>query len=217
MERIELDQYTPRPDLVQRIADRLRAGKTVLLPTDTTWVLACDAMDRGAVQRLTRMRERTDRERGVSRESRERPLALMCGDLAEVGRFTTMDQPQFRLVKRLLPGPYTIVLPASREVPKVLREHRREIGVRMPSHVIAEDVLRAVGVPLFATTARRLDGELLASTSDVAGELAAAIDVLVETEPLIPEETTVLDATTEPPTLVRVGRGPVEDHWLQGE
>lgn len=210
---IELDPWNPRRDLVQQAADALKAGKTVLMPTDASWVLACDAQDKAAVTRLAEMRERSDKARGADRELRTRPLSLICPGLSAVGTFTVMDQPQFRLVKRLLPGPYTILLPVSREVPRTLRDNRKTIGIRVPSDIISEAILQAHGAPVFATTARREDGELLTATSEVSGVLADVVDIVIETEAMVPGATTVIDATVEPPVVLRRGLGVLENHW----
>lgn len=213
--RLELDPWNPRQDLVQQAAMELTKGRVLLVPTDTTWALICDAQERSAVAKLTRWRERSDQERGEERELKSSPLALICPDLSSIGTFTVMNQAQFRLVKRLLPGPYTVLLPASREVPRLLRENRKAIGIRLPAFPLLEAVLLAFGKPVFTTTARNEHGDLLQSPSDLHHALQQVVDLIIESEPIVPIESTIVDATSEPPRLVRAGLGEPEDHWLE--
>lgn len=210
---ITLDPWNPRRDLIDEAAQALRIGRVLLIPTDTTWALICNAQERSAVAKLTQLRERTDQARGDERELKNRPLALMCPNLSSVGRFTVMNQAQFRLVKRVLPGPYTVLLPASREVPRLLRENRKAIGIRLPAYPLVEALLDAFGDPVYTTTARDEHGELLQGPTDLHHDLQQAIDVIVESDPIVPMESTVVDATVEPPQVIRAGLGPLEDYW----
>lgn len=210
---ITLDPWNPRQDLIEEAAQALRVGRVLLVPTDTTWALICNAQERSSVAKLTQLRERTDQARGDDRELKKRPLALMCPDLSSVGRFTVMNQAQFRLVKRLLPGPYTILLPASRDVPRLLRENRKAIGIRLPAFPLVEALLEAFGDPVYTTTARDEHGDLLQSPSDLHHDLQQAVDIIVESDPIDPAESTVLDATVDPPQVIRAGLGALEDHW----
>lgn len=210
---IELDPWNPRKDLVREAAQELQKGRVLLVPTDTTWALICNAEDKSAATKLAALRDKSAKARGEERDFKNRPMALMCPNLSAVGRFTTMDQAQFRLVKRLLPGPYTVLLPASREVPRALRENRKAIGVRLPSFPLIEAILEAFDGPVFTTTARDEHGELLQSSSDLSNELRQTIDVIIDSDPIVPMESTVVDATTEPPTLIRQGLGPADSHW----
>ena len=210
---LELDPWNPRRDLVQDAADALRKGQVLLLPTDTTWALICNAEDKAAASRLAQLRERSARARGEDADFKSRPMALMCPNLSSIGRFTIMDQAQFRLVKRLLPGPYTVLLPVSREVPRILRENRKTIGVRLSAWPLVEAILEEFAEPVFTTTARDEHGELLQSSAGLSNDLRTTVDLIIESEPIVPMESTVVDATQDPPLVLRQGIGAVEDYW----
>lgn len=214
---LALDPWNPRKDIVDEAAQALRKGHTLLVPTDTTWALICDAQQRSAVDKLTDLRAHNHRVRGEEQELSKRPMALMCPDISAIGRFTLMDQQQFRLIKRILPGPYTVLLPVSREVPRVLRDKRKVIGIRLPASPIIEAILQSFDGPVFTTTARDDHGELLQSAADLHHELRTVVDCIVESDPIVPEESTVLDATTDPPTVLRQGLGATEEHWQRPE
>lgn len=210
---LTIDPWNPRQDLVDQAAKALSSGDILLVPTDTTWALICDAQQRGTVTKLASLRAKGHQLRGDERELSKRPMALMCPDLSAVGHFTVMNQHQFRLVKRLLPGPYTILLPVSSEVPRLLREQRKEIGIRVPQSAIIEAILQSFGGPVFTTTARDSQGELLQSAADLHHELKTVVDGIIESEPIVPQESTVIDATVQPPIVLRKGLGEVDDHW----
>lgn len=210
---LSLDPWNPRRDIVEDAARALQQGKTLLVPTDTTWALICDAQQRSAVAKLTALREKSHKLRGDEANLSKRPMALMCPDISAIGRFTIMNQQQFRLIKRILPGPYTVLLPVSREVPRLLRAKRKVIGIRLPDSPIIEAILQAFGEPVYTTTARDDHGGLLQSAADLHHELQTVVDCIVESEPIVPQESTVIDATHEPPVILRQGLGAVEEHW----
>ncbi len=211
--RFEIDAHNPRPDRVEAIAELLTRGRLVALPTDTTWVVACAASDRSAAGKLGELRSvhESKAKKGV-----RKPMSLMCPDVSTVGNFCLLDQSQFRLVRRLLPGPYTIILPASRQVPRQLQSKRRSVGVRIPDHQVASAVLAALGGPMLVTTCQNPSAELLGASPEVFDAYGDAIDALVETDPIEPEPSTVLDYTGNYPSLVRAGKGAVESDWDAG-
>lgn len=215
MEFVELDPWRPRPDRIQELVRQLQKGRLVAFPTDTSWAVACDPLQSAAAARLSELRARMSGK--DARTLKEQPMSLLCGDLSVAGRYVNMDQPQFRVVRRLTPGPYTIILPASREVPRQLQTKRNEVGVRIPDTPICLALLSAFGGPLFAATARTVQGALLASSAELEQLGRGAVDVVVETDPIVPEPSTVLDLTSGVVRVVRAGAGPVESDWIQEE
>lgn len=214
MHTYEIQKWHIRPDIVRDIVAHLKNGNTVLLPTDSTWAIVCDAEQKASVERLQKLRKIIAGKQERLNQVEVRPLSLICGSLSDIGQFTLLDQPQFRLVRRLFPGPYTVLLPVSLQVPRTLHTKRKVIGIRMPDNEITQAIMEAFGSPVFATTARKPDGELLSSTADVSGILPDYIDVVIETEPMVPEPSTVIDATVEPPIVLRAGKGALEDYWI---
>jgi tRNA threonylcarbamoyl adenosine modification protein (Sua5/YciO/YrdC/YwlC family) len=211
MNLVELDLWNPRPDRIASIVSALEKGGVVAFPTDTTWVVAATPFKSAAVQKLGEVRAKL---RGTTAKSEQaRPMSLLCGDLSTVGTFTRMDQPQFRMAKRLLPGPYTLLLPASIQVPKQLQSKRNVLGIRMSEHPIVEGIMSGLGAPLLVTTARRSDGELLGAVSEMDRQAADMIEVAVDTEPIFPQASTVLDLTGQGVRVVRTGAGPVDPEW----
>jgi tRNA threonylcarbamoyl adenosine modification protein (Sua5/YciO/YrdC/YwlC family) len=208
--RFEIDAEYPRPDRVEALADMMTRGGLIALPTDTTWVVACAASDRSAASKLGELRSANESK---AKKGLRKPMSLMCPDVSTVGNFCLLDQSQFRLVRRLLPGPYTIILPASRQVPRQLQSKRRSVGVRIPDHAVATAVLAALGGPMLVTTCQNEMGVLIGASTEIFGAYADSIDAIVETDPIEPEQSTVVDYTGGHPILVRPGKGAVESDW----
>lgn len=207
---VEIDATFPRPDRVEAVVEALLRGGLVALPTDTTWVVACDASDRSAAGRLGDLRSSHEPR---SKKGVRKPMSLMCPDVSTVGTFCNLHQSQFRMIRRVLPGPYTVILPASRQVPRQLQSTRRTVGVRIPDHAVAAAVLEALAGPLLVTTCQTADGDLMSSSPEVADAYGDGLDVVVETDPIVPAASTVVDYSGETPILVRVGKGEPERDW----
>ena len=207
---VEIDSAYPRPDRVESVVEALRRGGLVALPTDTTWVVACDASDRSAAGRLGDLRASHESK---SKKGVRKPMSLMCPDVSTVGTFCNLHQSQFRMIRRVLPGPYTVILPASRQVPRQLQSKRRTVGIRIPDHAVAASVLEALGGPMLVTTCQSADGDLMSSSPEVAAAYGAGLDVVVETDPIVPAASTVVDYSGDSPTLIRAGKGEPEPEW----
>ena len=119
---VEVYAEHPEPRKIKRAADAVRAGHIIAYPTDTVYALGCDPYNKKAVDALYEMR----------RMPRTQHLALMCADLSDIARFAVVDNAQYHTLRRLVPGPYCFILPATREVPKMLHADRRTIGIRVP-------------------------------------------------------------------------------------
>ena len=133
----------PQTRLLRQAAAILRAGGVIAYPTDSSYALGCRVGDIAAAQRIRALRGIDDKHH----------LTLVCRDLAEIGRYAILDNWQFRIVKQGVPGSYTFLLPASREVPRRLKHPKRStIGVRVPDHAVVQALLAELGEPLVSST-----------------------------------------------------------------
>jgi len=190
----------PEPRKIQRAVDALEAGEVIGYPTDTVYGLGCDLLNKRALDRLYT----------IKRMPRTQPLSFVCPDLADIARYAIVEKPEYRILKHYLPGPYTFILAATREVPKLLLSKRKTVGIRVPNHEITLALVRALGRPIISTTADVHGGEPFvdpAEIDDAFPGLALVIDA--GAGGLIP--TTVIDLTQSPPEVVREGAGPVDD------
>lgn len=188
---IEINPHTPEPRKVRRAVAALEAGEIVAYPTDTVYALGCDLANKKAIDRLY----------AVKGMDRGQPLAFICPDLADLSKYATVDNHAYRLLRRVLPGPYTFVLTATREVPKILHtSDRRTVGIRVPDAPIIVEVVRALGRPVISTTAHR------------PGDEHMVIDAR-DIEPTFPGVGLVLDGGLggrEPTTVVDLSHGSID-------
>jgi tRNA threonylcarbamoyl adenosine modification protein (Sua5/YciO/YrdC/YwlC family) len=139
----ELHPVNPQLRLIRRAADIVRAGGVIAYPTDSCYALGCHIGDKSALERVRRIRQ----------ADRHHHFTLVCRDVGESARFARIDTPQFRLLKACTPGPYTFLLPATRETPRRLQhERRRTIGIRVPDHPVPRMLLAELGEPLMSST-----------------------------------------------------------------
>ncbi len=207
---IELDEYHARPDLVREIAQAISAGKLVACPTDTTYGVFANFEDRRAVDRLTRLGSAMAGAGATSSERRNKPMAMIFCDLAQVAEYVVLSGTAFSLVKRLLPGPFTIILPGNRTLSRRLNNQRRHLGVRIPDSNIVLNLLNALGQPVLSITGKNREGELVGDALTLAEQWEHEIDVVVDTGPFLPEPSTVLEVEGSEVVVVREGKGPLD-------
>ena len=189
----------PQARLVNRAADIVRDGGVIVYPTDSAYAIGCRLGDKDAVDRI----------RATRRLQRDHLLTLVCRDLSELASYARVDNASYRIVRRHLPGPFTFVLPATREVPRRLVHSRRKtLGLRVPNHAIAQALLASLREPMMSTTLM-LPGEDLPVTSvdEQRGAFAHGVDVIVDGGNGGVQPTTVVDLTGGEPRLIRQGVG----------
>ncbi len=196
---LEINSEHPEPRKIQRAVDALNAGELIAYPTDTVYGLGCDLLNKDALERLYQAKNMP----------RSQPLALVCLDLSDIARYVVVDSAAYRLLRRLLPGPYTFILPATREVPKTIAPKRTQVGIRVPAHAVPRAIAQALGRPLLSTTAGPHGGEPLQWPSDIA-EQFPQLSLVLDGGPCGLLPTTVVDLTKDPPQLVRQGAGTVD-------
>ena len=152
-----VDPRHPQPRHIQRAKTVLQDGGIVSYPTDTYYALGCDAFQKKAMERLALLKRRDGKK----------PFAFLCADLGDVAKYAIVSNESFRLMRRLLPGPYTIVLDATRLVPRTALTRQRQVGLRVPDAPVATALVRALGHPLATTSAALPDQEPLTDAADI--------------------------------------------------
>lgn len=197
----------PQPRFLAQAAEVLRAGGIVAIPTDSCYSLGCRLGDKEALERIRRIRELDDRHH----------LTLMCRDLSEIAQFARVDNAQYRLLKAATPGGYVFILEGTKELPRrVLHPKRKTIGLRVPDHKAALALLAELGEPLLTSTLM-LPGDEAPLTEgwEIQDRLDDHVDLILDGGYCGTEPTTVIDLTSLPPELVRLGRGPLAPFGLE--
>jgi tRNA threonylcarbamoyl adenosine modification protein (Sua5/YciO/YrdC/YwlC family) len=195
----EVHPDNPQPRLLKQAVALLARGGVIALPTDSSYALACHLDDKDAADRLRRMREVDDKHH----------LTLLCRDLSELANYARVDNRQYRLLKAATPGPYTFILPASKEVPRrVSHPSRKTIGLRVPAHATLQTLLALHGEPLLATTLIAPgETEPLNDAHDIRRRFEHHLAAVIDAGACASEPTTVVDLSHETPELIRQGRG----------
>ena len=187
----------PQGRLLKQAAQVIHDGGVVALPTDSCYALVCHLDDKAAVEKLRRIRGIDDKHH----------LTLLCRDLSDIAEYARVDNRQYRMLKAVTPGPYTVILEATRSVPRRLSHpSRKTIGLRVPQNAIAQAMLAELGQPLLGATLMH-DGELLNDADAIHERLSRQLDLIIDGGACPMEPTTVVDLTADQPQLVRHGRG----------
>ena len=187
----------PQLRLLRQAAQIIHGGGVVALPTDSCYALVCHLDDKGAVERMRRIR-------GIDEKHH---LTLLCRDLSDIAEYARVDNRQFRALKAATPGPFTVILEATKSVPRRLSHpSRKTIGLRVPENAIAQGLLAELGQPLIGTTLI-LDDELLNDADAIRERIERQVDLIIDGGACSMEPTTVIDLSGAEPELLRQGRG----------
>lgn len=202
-ERIKLHPETPHAKRIFEIADMVREGAVVLLPTDSQYALACDYKNKKGIKRIRKIRQLGSDDH----------LSILCDSLSGIAKFAHISDENFKLIKRLIPGPYTLILPATKEVPKLLvHPKKKTVGIRVPDYPICQELAAEVGNPMLAITAKKpnfTNGDLESFEREpFLREFEKQVDVIIDNQQELPaRETTVIDLTGDTARIVRAGLG----------
>jgi len=196
--RIEIHPTHPQARRVQQAVDVLRRGGVIVYPTGTVYGLGCDIHQKKAVERIYQIRQL----------KKDHPLSFMCPDLSKIARYAHVDDFAYRIMKRLVPGPYTFVLRATREVPKLLVRKQKTVGIRVPDDTIALALLNELGSPIVSTSAI-IDGEALNDPDELHARFPH-VDAFVDGGWGGIEPSTIIDLTGDEAVVLREGAGPID-------
>lgn len=205
---LELHPQNPNPRNLKTVIECLKDGGVVIYPTDTVYGMGCDIFKNDAVERICRIK---------SIDPKKAHFSFICYDLSHLTDYTkSVDTPLFRLLKRALPGPYTFILPASRQVPKMLKTKRDTVGIRVPDNIICRTIVKELDNPLMSTSLpiekyveEYTDPEII---HEKFGKL---VDIVIDGGPGGLTFSTVIDCTGDEPEVVREGAGSWEELGIE--
>jgi tRNA threonylcarbamoyl adenosine modification protein (Sua5/YciO/YrdC/YwlC family) len=200
----EVHPQTPQTRKIDEIIAALKGGAVMLYPTDTVYAIGCDLNSKLAV----------DRVRQIKRMSNDKPLTFLCQSLSNISEYANVADPAYRLMKHLIPGTYTFILPATKLVPKLVQDPKRKTtGIRVPKHPLCQILLERLSNPVISTSAQIQDDDGYQPTFGVEkailfDRLEKLVDIIIDDgSDLGLEVSTVLDMSTDPPTVIREGLG----------
>jgi tRNA threonylcarbamoyl adenosine modification protein (Sua5/YciO/YrdC/YwlC family) len=205
---IELRENSIDSRKMQEIVDCLKNGGVIIYPTDTVYSFGCDLNNSKAIERIAKLKNiRADKAN----------FSIVCADLSHLTDYSKQASNQvFKLMKSVLPGPYTFILNGSKNIPKIFSDRKKTIGIRVPANEIALTIVRELGRPIIATSVHDED-EVLDYTTDpelIHEKFEREVDIVIDGGPGGLEPSTILDCTGDEIVLLREGKGPIK-HLLR--
>lgn len=193
-----INPVNPQPRLIGQVVEILKNGGVIAYPTDTQYGIGCNLFDKKAIERVYRLRKRKP----------QKPFSFICADLTDISRYAKVSNTAYRTMKRLLPGPYTFILPGTRLVPRIMLTSRKEAGIRVPASVICLELVARLGNPIINTTAALPEGEVLHDPQEIEEAFKGQLDAVIDCGAGVPNKpSTVVSLLGETPEIVRVGLG----------
>jgi tRNA threonylcarbamoyl adenosine modification protein (Sua5/YciO/YrdC/YwlC family) len=196
---IQVHPTNPQPRLIKQVIECLKDGGIIIYPTDTIYGLGCDINQHKAVERICKIK---------NVDPQKAQLSFICRDLSHLSDYTkTIDTPLYRMLKSYLPGPYTFILPASKQVPKILQSKKSTIGLRVPDNIVCQHILDELGNPILSAS---LPGDMVEEYTDpevIQENFGNKVDFVIDggIGSMVPS--TIIDCTSDDWTIIRQGKG----------
>jgi tRNA threonylcarbamoyl adenosine modification protein (Sua5/YciO/YrdC/YwlC family) len=197
---IKVYQKNPQQRAIKQAVDIITRGGLIVYPTDTIYGLGCDLHNKKALEKLYRIKKMDEKT----------PLSFISPDLSEVSRYAGVSDRAYRLMNRHLPGPFTFILPATKEVNKHMLYKRKQIGIRVPDDNICRVLTRALGNPVINTSVPLWGEKILNSGEAIHEHFEKQIDLVLDIGVLVSEPSTIVDLTAEPFEITRQGKGQIK-------
>jgi tRNA threonylcarbamoyl adenosine modification protein (Sua5/YciO/YrdC/YwlC family) len=194
---VTIGEGYPEKKAVSLAVDVLKRGGIVIYPTDTTYGIGCDIFNKDAIERVYRLK----------RMIKQKPLSFICADLKDIAKYAQVSNYAYQTMRRLLPGPYTFILPATRMVPKIMITKRKTVGIRVPNNDICLSIVAQLGNPIISTSASVEDQEILSDPDEIEKKFGSGADLIIDAGPLLSQTSSIVDLVDDNPVVVREGVG----------
>jgi tRNA threonylcarbamoyl adenosine modification protein (Sua5/YciO/YrdC/YwlC family) len=197
-----LETHPDNPNIryIRRAIKALEEGQLIAYATDTTYGLGCDIHSKQAMERALTLKG----------YSKYHALSFLCADLSDIAKYANVDTPAYKILKRCLPGPFTFILPATRDVPKLLLTKQKTVGIRVPAHPVCHSLLQEFGRPILSTSVTDRDGVEIGDPEEIEEVWGHEIALVLDSGILPTQVSTVVDLTdSDEPVVLRAGVGDV--------
>lgn len=196
---LKIHLVNPEPRVIGKAVEVLQDGGIIIYPTDTVYGLGCSIENKNAIEKVYLIKQQRP----------DKPFSFVCSDLTHISNYAHVSNSAFKIMKRLIPGPYTFILPAQRmkQLPKLLLSKRKTVGIRVPASPVAQALVHRLGHPVLSTSATLADGQILRNPDDIVSAFKNRVDLILEGGLLASEPSTVIDLTGEQPEVIRAGSG----------
>ncbi len=199
MEYYELHPRDPQIRYINKAVNILKQGGIIIYPTDTVYGIGCDIFNKEALERIFE----------IKNDGMTKLFSFVCSDLKDIAKYAKVSDYAYRSMKHLLPGPYTFILPAAKEVPKKLWSKRKTVGIRVPNHKITLTLVELLGNPIISTSTTNRKGDILSDPFEIKNIFNAKVDLMLAAGNLLNHPSSVVDLSEEEPVIIREGAGDV--------
>ena len=190
----------PQPRLISRAVDILRNDGIIVYPTDTIYGLGADLFNKNAMNRIFR----------IKKVSKQKLLSFICPDMKDIANWAVISNDAYKVMKRVTPGPFTFILRASKQVPKILLQKRKTVGIRIPDSIVAQSLLQELGRPLLSTSVPQGEDGYYTNPQEIADTYNNDIDLILDAGVMFNQPSTIIDFSGNEPVVVREGAGDIE-------
>lgn len=201
---IAINPDNPQQRLIGQVVEVLEKGGVIAYPTDTTYGIGCSIFSKKGVERIYQIKQR----------ERKKPFSFICPNQSEIARYAKVSNYAFKLMKRLLPGPYTFVLEATSIVPDLLQTRQKTVGIRVPDNAICLAIVSTLGHPIVTTSANLSGEEPIGDPREVFSAMGKQLDLVIDGGVLPPDVSSVVSLLGDSPVVLRQGIGDVS--WCAG-
>lgn len=194
---LHIHPENPQGRHIRRAAEVMRSGGVIIYPTDTIYGFGCDITQSQAVNRIIRIKGRDPKK----------PMSFVCSDLTHISQYAMVSNLAYRILKRFLPGPYTFVLPASRETPRNLRSKSKTVGIRIPDHPVPLALVQELGNPILSTSANLSHEEVITDPDELRDRFGNQVDLILDSGVLPVLPSSVISLIDNQVEILREGSG----------
>ena len=194
-----INPQNPQKRLIAKAVDILRDGGVIAYPTDTIYGFGCDILNKKAIQRIYQIKKR----------DRSKPFSFICSDLKNISEYAQVTDYAYKTMKRLLPGPYTFILPGTKLVPKIMLTKRKTVGIRVPNNNICLAIVEALGHPIISTSVGWSSREVLSDPQQIEETFGSQIELTIDGGILANQPSSIISLLDDLPEVIRAGQGEV--------
>jgi len=177
----------------------LEQGGVIGYPTDTIYGVGCDLFNPEAIQKIHRLKK----------IGGEKPLSFICSDLKDISLYAFVSNYAYKIMKRVLPGPYTFILKATKLVPKIAQTKQRTVGIRIPDNKICLALVKELGHPIISTSVNKPDEGLYNDPAEIEDRFGKQLDLVIDGGVIVADHSSIIDLSGDVPKVIRVGKGDV--------
>jgi tRNA threonylcarbamoyl adenosine modification protein (Sua5/YciO/YrdC/YwlC family) len=196
---VAINNQNPQMRLIRRAVEILRNGGIIIYPTDTVYGMGCDLFNKRGIERIYEIQKR----------NRKQPLSFICADLKDISRYARVSDHAYKIMRRLMPGPYTFILEASRVVPKIILPKRQTTGIRIPDNRICQALVAEMGSPIISTSVKDEEGDLLSDPGVIERLFGKRVDMIIDGGIIAAEPSSVISLLADEAEIIRAGKGDV--------